>query len=90
MATERSVTNNQIAVGRLFNTAYFIGKQGLSFKKYPELCKLQTKNDIGSGKNYLSDVACKRFISSIGDTLKDDLRDSFNNACFVSVVRWFN
>ena len=32
-------------------------------------------------------MACKRFISSIGNTLKGDLKETFiNSACFVSVL----
>ena len=83
---ERNLTNRQIELGRLFNTAYFVAKEGLSFKKFPRLCKLQTKNSVQLGDNYLTDVACRRFLSTIGKGLKDDLRESFNLARFVAVL----
>ena len=83
---ERNLTNRQIELGRLFNTAYFVAKEGLSFKKFLRLCKLQTKNSVQLGDNYLTDVACRRFLSTIGEGLKDDLRESFNLARFVAVL----
>ena len=83
VSVERTAENCQLKLGRLFNTAYFVAKEGLSFRKYPKLCSFQSKNDIVLGKNYLTDVACGRFTSSIGESLKDNLRESFNSALFL-------
>ena len=66
----RTVKNCQLEIGRLFNTTYFVAKEGLSFRKYPKLCSVQSKNDLVLGKNYL-DVACSRLIFSISESLKD-------------------
>ena len=86
VSVERTAKNCQLKLGRLFNTAYFVAKEGLPFRKYPKLCSFQSKNDIVLGKNYLTDVACGRFTSSIGESLKDNLRESFNSARFFSVL----
>ena len=37
------------------NAAYFTVKHGLSFKNYPLICKLQQKNGLDMGNNYLTD-----------------------------------
>ena len=66
----RTVKNCQLELGQLFNTTYFVAKEGLSFRKYPKLCSLQSKNDLVLGKNYL-DVACSKLIFSISESLKD-------------------
>ena len=74
MATERSIANTQIEVECSFNTTYFVSKEELSYKKYPQICNLQCKKNIELGKNYLTDVACKRFILSIGENFKNNLK----------------
>ena len=71
----------------LFRTAYFTAKETLSFLKFEKLCELQQLNGIPLyGENYKSNNACKRFISSIASDIKEDLRDDFNNARFVSIM----
>ena len=56
VSVDRTFKNCQLELGNLFNTAYFAANEGLSFRKYPKLCCLQSKNDIVLGKNYLTDV----------------------------------
>lgn len=79
VSVERTVKNCKPELGQLFNVAYFAAKAGISFRKYPKHCSLQSKNDMALRKNYVTDVACSRFILSIGESLKITLeRDSFN------------
>ena len=66
--------------------AYFVAKEGLSFRKYPQLSKLQSKNNIGLGKNYFADVACQSSILSIGKTLKNNMKELLKTFHFVSVL----
>ena len=79
VSVERTVKNCKPELGQLFIVAYFAAKAGISFRKYPKHCSLQSKNDMALRKNYVTDVACSRFILSIGESLKITLeRDSFN------------
>ena len=39
----------QSRMERLVNTAFFINKEALAFKKFPKLCELQRKKRIGHG-----------------------------------------
>ena len=38
------------------------------------------------GKNYLTDKACSRFVSSIANDMKNNLGHHFSNTCFVSIL----
>lgn len=58
--------------------------EGLPFRKYPQLCNIQNKNDVDLKKNYLTDAMCKRFISLIAETMKNELKVLFNACHLVS------
>ena len=66
-------TNAQIEVGCLFNMVHFVAKEGVLFRKFPELCKLLCKNNTQLGQNYSTDVASRR--SGIYPS-------TFTNVCF--------
>ena len=68
------------------NTAYFTVKHGLSYKKYPLICKLQEKNGLDLGNNYLNDKACNRIVNSISEDLRKNQKDEINGARFLSVL----
>lgn len=57
VSVERTVKYCQLELGRLFNVTYLAVKEGLSFRNYPKLCSLQSKNDMTLRKNYASYVA---------------------------------
>ena len=38
------------------------------------------------GKNYLTDKACSRFVSSIANDMKNNLGHNVSNTCFVSIL----
>ena len=46
----------------LFNTAYCVAKQNLSFCDFPMLCQLQAKNGLQIGENYQNNRGIKEFI----------------------------
>ena len=54
--------------GSFVNVAYFVAKEGLSFRKYPQLSELQCKSNIGPGKNHFAGVTCQSFILTIRKT----------------------
>ena len=67
-------------------TAFYVARSGLAFTKYNEICTLQQLNGMEFGNNYLTDVACRRFIKIIASNIKEDLRQQFNNCRFVTVM----
>ncbi|XP_078509506.1 zinc finger protein 862-like [Lissotriton helveticus] len=71
----------------LFNTAYYIAKQGEAFIKFPKLCSLQKKNNPEwNFENYMTDHACRNFVIAISETLKMTIRSQIENARFISVL----
>ena len=60
---------------KLFNTAYFISKENLSFAKFQELCKLQMKNGLDLGETYLNGHRCKKIIQAISSVMRNDLNN---------------
>ena len=68
------------------NTAYFVASEGEPFTKYPRLCALQEKNGLNMGTNYLNRQACKVFITSIGEVLRNETIQFIRNARFISIL----
>ena len=64
-ATERLTTKRHHEAEKLFRTAYLVVKENLPFTKYNSICKLQQLNGLNLGENYLTDMACSRFVKSI-------------------------
>jgi len=54
---------------RLFNTAHYVAKEGLAFKKFMGLCDLQEKNglDIGNS-NSIAVIEQEKYAKEIRDT----------------------
>ena len=71
---------------KLFNTAYYIASENEPFSKYQKLCALQTKNGLNLGTNYLNDKACKKFLASSSDVIKDNVSNERENARFISIL----
>ena len=66
-------------------TACTCVKEYIPFTKYEALCELQELNGLVLGDNYLSRKACARFVQSIEEDIKGDLRSSIKNSRFVSI-----
>ena len=66
--------------------SYFVVKEGMAFWKYLKICALQQKNSLDLGQKYLSDIACGRFVSSIAEDIKSDLKSDVEDARFLSVL----
>ena len=71
---------------KMMNTAYFVASEGEPFTKYPRLCALQEKNGLNMGTNYLNRQACKVFITSIGEVLRNETIQFIRNARFISIL----
>ena len=78
IAKKKLSTEKEKQMKALFNTAYYIAKEGDSFRKYSSLCQLQAKNDANIGEHYLSDVACRQ--------LHEDVCSGVANARFMPVL----
>ena len=68
------------------NTSYFVVKEGMAFHKYPKIRALQQKNSLDLGQNYLSDIACGRFVSSMAEDIKLNLKSDVEDTRFLSVL----
>ena len=85
-ATERLITKRHHEAEKLFRTAYLVVKENLSFTKYASICKLQQLNGLELGENYLTDMACSRFVKSIAGDLRNEIAHSINDCRFVSIL----
>ena len=52
----------------LFNCSYWIAKESLTFAKLASPCKLQAKNGLSTGENYINIMGCRMFIKAISET----------------------
>ena len=72
---------------KLFNTAYFVVKQEMSFLTFRYLIRLQIKNDLSfTSGSYQSDQACRRFISFIHKELEEQLLKKIKEAKVMSFL----
>ena len=70
-----------------FDTAYLVAKEKISFRKYPQLCELQTKHGIDIGKtSYTNETSAKTFIHFIAEAQRQDLFCIIQNAKFYSIL----
>ena len=83
---ESENTKRTIEVQKLFRTAYMVACEQFSFKKYTKLVKLQQLNGVQFGNNYLNEIACANFITSIAEDLKEDLQTDIDKTRFMSVL----
>ena len=70
-----------------FNSAYYLAKKERPFRDYPDLLKLQTKNNIPKfGESYNTDRAAAVFTDYIGKAEKDELFDAISKGSYFSVL----
>ena len=65
---------------KLFNTAYYLAKNGRPFSDFNQLCILQVKNGVTLGETYLNDKQCREFIEAIAEVMKQNQKEAMNNA----------
>ena len=70
----------------LFNTSYWIAKEGIAFNKFASLCKLQAKNTLSVGENYTNIMGCRMFIKAISETMFKSVAKDMKNARFLSYL----
>ena len=68
----------------LFNSSYWITKEGLAFAKFASLCKLQAKNGLSTGENYINIMGCRMFIKALSETLQESTSMDMKNCRFLA------
>ena len=76
----------KLRMGRLFNTAYYVAKEGLAFRKFMGLRDLQEKNGLDMGTNYCNEIKCKEFVSSVGTIEQKRCAMEIRDARFLCVL----
>ena len=71
---------------KLFNTAYFIVLNEMSFKTFPDLIKLQAKNSNCFSGKYANDQACRRFVHFIHKEIENPIYQKIRDANVISVL----
>ena len=69
-----------------FDIVYFVASEKLSFKKYPELCELETKQGVYIGTSYTNEIAGRSFVHFIGEAERSVIVDALAKADFFSVL----
>ena len=67
----------------LFNSSYWIAKEGLTFAKFASLCKLQAKNGLSTGENCIKIMDCRMFIKATSKTLQESTSVDMKNCSFL-------
>ncbi|XP_060082847.1 zinc finger protein 862-like [Ylistrum balloti] len=71
-------------IGCLFNTSFYVAKQGQSFESFQGLCELQEKNGVDLGFKYKNDKACATFINNIATNEVKAISQELKHARFLS------
>ena len=71
---------------KLFNTAHYVAKEGLAFKKFMGLCDLQEKNGLNIGNDYRNKIKCKEFVFSIAAIEQEKYAKEIRDARFLCVL----
>ena len=71
---------------KLFNTAHYVAKEGLAFKKFTGLCDLQEKNGLDIGNNYRNEIKCKESVSSIAAIEQEKYAKEIRDARLLCVL----
>ena len=68
------------------NTAFFVGKEELAFRKFGSLCDLQEKNGVKMESMYRNEKMCSQFIASIADVEKEKTKREVRETRFLSLL----
>lgn len=72
---------------KLFDVAYMVAKLEFPFPVYPSLCSQEKKTRSVVRKHlYLTNKACKNFVISISDELKDRFSENIKSARFLGIM----
>ena len=66
----------------LFNSAFWITKEGLTFLKFSSLLLLQENNCVTVGGNYRNDIGYRMFVHAITADMASQLKDDLQKTRF--------
>ena len=69
-----------------FDIAYFVATEHLAFTKYEKICDLEVRHGVELGDSYRNRNACKDFIHSISESMKQNLATTVSSAGFFSIL----
>ena len=75
---------NQLNI--LFNSSYWVTEVGLACAKFASLSKLQAKNGLSTGGNYINIMGCRMFIKAISETLQESTSVYMKNCRFLAYL----
>ena len=58
---------------RMFDIAYLLGKEKLSFRKYPAICEVKVRHGVNLGSAYKMETASKMFTHYIAESERQKL-----------------
>ena len=70
----------------LFNSSYWIAKEGLAFAKFESLYKLPSKNGLSTRENYINIMGCTMFIKAISEILQQSTVMDMKNCGFLAYL----
>nr|XP_028596611.1 nucleolar complex protein 2 homolog isoform X3 [Podarcis muralis] len=76
----------RMEVEKLFNIAYFVAKENLSFELFPMICALLRKIGMRLGEAHTDDEAVKQIVHYIAESLRLELRDKLSKAEFFGIL----
>ncbi|XP_053256807.1 nucleolar complex protein 2 homolog isoform X6 [Podarcis raffonei] len=76
----------RMKVEKLFNIAYFVARENLSFELFPMICALLRKIGIRLGEAHTDDEAAKQIVHYIAESLRLELRDKLSKAKFFGIL----
>ena len=82
----RSSVDETQRVELLMDLAYTMAREGIAFNKFGVLAELQKRAGVKLGKTYLNKDAAKELTMTLGETMKDALKEELSSAEFVTVL----
>jgi len=76
----------RIMLRHKFDIAYFVAREKLSFRKYPQLVKLESKHGVSVGTNYTTETAGKEITHYIAKSVREKLCVCLSAAKFFSLM----
>ena len=77
---------NKHHLGVLMNTAFFVSKEELAFRKFGSLCDPQAKNGVKMKSIHCNEKMCGQFIASIADVEKENTKWDVRKTRFLSLL----
>ncbi len=70
----------------LFNTAYYVAKEKVSFRAFSGMLELQEKNGVKLWTQYRNDLKCKEFIHNIAEADRRRVEQKVMNTRFLCIM----